>query len=179
MFLKHATLLNTVNDLNMLVCDEGHRLKKAEGSQTIKALCACKAKLRLVLTGTPVQNNLDELFALVSFVAPGYLGSSSEFNARFTIPIQRGCEPRASVEDRDIGAEASALLREKLSSILLRRAQKDILSNILPPRTDFVIFCRMTTIQSEQYEQIAEKIRRLIGDGGEGNDEEAVEVNDE
>ena len=38
MFLRHATLLNTVNDLNMLVCDEGHRLKKAEGSQTIKAL---------------------------------------------------------------------------------------------------------------------------------------------
>eukprot|EP01035_Chromulina_nebulosa_P024952 gene24952-32512_t len=176
MFRKYAVLLNTVRELNLLVCDEGHRLKKAEGSQTFRALCGCRAKMRIVLTGTPIQNNLEELYTLVSFVAPGYLGPIGEFNANFAIPIQRGCEPGASSSDREHGAIVSTRLRETMSRVLLRRTQREVLTHLLPPRTDFVIYCRMTATQSERYNSIADQIRRMIGEGGRDlDDDEAVE----
>lgn len=133
--------------------------------------------MRLVLTGTPIQNNLEELYTLVSFAAPGYLGlqlnnvsilhivtsftvgSIGEFNANFAVPIQRGCEPDASCYDREHGATASARLREVMSLVLLRRTQREVLTHLLPPRTDFVIYCRMTASQSERYNSIADQIR--------------------
>ena len=133
--------------------------------------------MRLVLTGTPIQNNLEELYTLVSFAAPGYLGlqlnnvsilhivtsftvgSIGEFNANFAVPIQRGCEPDASSYDREHGATASARLREVMSLVLLRRTQREVLTHLLPPRTDFVIYCRMTASQSERYNSIADQIR--------------------
>jgi SNF2 family DNA or RNA helicase len=141
--------------------------------------------MRLVLTGTPIQNNLEELYTLVSFAAPGYLGSQlnnlfitklssnsilnivtsftvgsiGEFNANFAVPIQRGCEPDASSYDREHGATASARLREVMSLVLLRRTQREVLTHLLPPRTDFVIYCRMTASQSERYNSIADQIR--------------------
>lgn len=74
-----AEAFNTLPTLQLLVCDEGHRLKNSAGTKTSNALSACVAKRRLVVTGTPLQNNLDELFAVVHFTAPGYLGSLTEF----------------------------------------------------------------------------------------------------
>jgi hypothetical protein len=104
MFRKHAVLLNTVPGLELMVCDEGHRLKNIGGTKTMEALrcvvvstenihyalddplpcfllwymrvsSACKAQRRIILSGTPIQNDLDELYAVVSFVAPGFFGT--------------------------------------------------------------------------------------------------------
>lgn len=76
MFRKHAALLNTVPNLEVMVCDEGHRLKNVGGTKTMEALEACKARRRVILSGTPIQNDLDELYAVVSFVVPGFLGEA-------------------------------------------------------------------------------------------------------
>lgn len=59
MFRKHATTLNSCSCLDVLICDEGHRLKNAYGSKTMTALLQCPAHKRIVLTGTPIQNDLD------------------------------------------------------------------------------------------------------------------------
>ena len=63
----------------MLVCDEGHRLKSSAGNKTIRALKAFPGNRRLVVTGTPVQNDLKEFFAMVDFVNPGSLGDLKMF----------------------------------------------------------------------------------------------------
>lgn len=61
------------------MCDEGHRLKAKGGNKTIDSLLALGCSRRVVLTGTPVQNNLEEFYALLNFAVPGLLGSSSAF----------------------------------------------------------------------------------------------------
>ena len=78
MFRTYATALNTCDSLDVLVCDEGHRLKNACGTSTTLALGNAIAMRRLVLTGTPIQNNLEELYAVVQFVVPGYLGNPNQ-----------------------------------------------------------------------------------------------------
>ena len=68
-----AEHLNKLRNWEAIVCDEGHRLKNADLTQTSLALGNCVAQRRLVLTGTPIQNNLDELYSVVNFVCPGYV----------------------------------------------------------------------------------------------------------
>lgn len=82
LILSYETLQRHVGKLTplkgrvgLLVCDEGHRLKNAAGSKTLGALLALDAQRRILLTGTPIQNNLTEFFTLMNFVAPECLGS--------------------------------------------------------------------------------------------------------
>lgn len=72
-FRSVAEHLNKLRNWEAIVCDEGHRLKNADLTQTSLALGNCVAQRRLVLTGTPIQNNLDELYSVVNFVCPGYV----------------------------------------------------------------------------------------------------------
>lgn len=91
MFRKYSDTINLNSNFNFLICDEGHRLKNIDGTKTINSLKysfifisvskliintsrSCRAKFRLVLTGTPIQNDLEELYALISFVSPHLLG---------------------------------------------------------------------------------------------------------
>eukprot|EP00976_Prorocentrum_cordatum_P044152 893445-Prorocentrum_minimum.AAC.1 len=73
----------------LLVCDEAHRLKKAGGNKTISALAALGASKRVLLTGTPIQNQLDEFYAMMDFSCPGLLGPLNRFNRVFSAPIQK------------------------------------------------------------------------------------------
>jgi SNF2 family DNA or RNA helicase len=66
------------------------------GTKTSLALGNCIAMQRLVLTGTPIQNNLDELYAVVNFTVPGYLGTLEHFQQRFAKVIAAGNDPQAS-----------------------------------------------------------------------------------
>lgn len=90
MFRTYAEALNTVNSLEVLLCDEGHRLKNAQGTKTSTPLNNCVATRRVVLTGTPIQNNLDELYAVVHFAIPGFLGTLKEFKAQYADAIVKG-----------------------------------------------------------------------------------------
>jgi SNF2 family DNA or RNA helicase len=87
MFRSYSEAFNSINSLELLICDEGHRLKNCMGTKTSVALSNCCAMKRIVLTGTPVQNNLEELFSVVQFVTPGYLGTVQEFQALYSKPI--------------------------------------------------------------------------------------------
>jgi SNF2 family DNA or RNA helicase len=161
MFRSYASSLNNIMNFEVLVCDEGHRLKNAYGTATTLALSNCCAVRRLVLTGTPVQNNLDELYAVVQFAVPEYLGSLQEFKKKYSDPIARGKAPDASKKIKQAGMEAVRALREKLSHILLRRTRDSILQKLLPPRTDFVIQCALSDAQREVY---SKAVRDLIPD---------------
>lgn len=133
MLRKHIPKINQVPGLEVIACDEGHRLKNVDGNQTISALMQCKAKRRIILTGTPIQNDLDELYSVVDFVVPGWLGSLSSYRQTFSQKIMRGLEPNATRYEVEAGARASRKLREYLHQFMLRRTQDEISSKYLPP----------------------------------------------
>lgn len=134
----------------------------------------CKAQKRLVLSGTPVQNDLNELFVLVSFVAPGLLGTRAEFKRRYSAPILRSKElastplnqlkrqtqkqkQRHTVEVRR-GEYAVAALMSVLKKVVLRRTQEEVLQYLLPKRTDVIIYCTLTATQSAAYDTCCRQI---------------------
>lgn len=133
LFRPFAQAINSIRSLRVVLCDEGHRIKNAAGTKTSIALGNCIATKRIVLTGTPVQNNLDELFAVVNFVCPQFLGSLAEFRATY-------CS--------DAGKD---LLKTQLTRIMLRRSRETVLRSSLPPRKEFIIRCAMSEPQSTAY----------------------------
>ena len=179
MLRKHISKINEVTELQVIACDEGHRLKNVDGNQTIAALMQCKAKRRIILSGTPIQNDLDELYSIVDFVVPGWLGSLSTYRHGLSQKIMRGLEPTASRREREEGQRASRKLRESLSQIMLRRTQDEISSKYLPPRTDVVVLVSLSKQQQGRYIETARSILGSIGVSSEclGEMDEAEEDN--
>jgi len=141
----------------ILVCDEGHRLKTAS-SKTLASLRALGATRRVLLSGTPVQNNLSELFFMMDFVAPGVLGDHSSFKRIFEQPISAGRERGSSGEAKRLGAERGRQLQRLVDSVLLRR-DSSINSAYLPPRQDYVVFCARP---AQLARSLARRTRRLF-----------------
>ncbi|GAB4814175.1 hypothetical protein N2152v2_001221 [Parachlorella kessleri] len=115
-----------------------------------QALGSLACKRRVLLSGTPLQNHLDEFYAMVSFCNPGVLGTPSQFRKHFELPILAGREPGASEEQVCLGAERSAELSAIVNDFILRRTNS-LLSAHLPPKVIEVVCCRMTPLQTELY----------------------------
>lgn len=107
------------------VLDEAQAIKNA-GTRRARAAQALSAGFKLALTGTPVENRLGELWAIMAFANPGLLGSAEQFNQRFAGPIER-----------DGDAQAGRRLRRLVAPFLLRRTKAEVLAD-LPPRTEIV-----------------------------------------
>lgn len=114
------------------MCDEGHKLKNP-GTLVFKCVASLPASRRLVLSGTPVQNNLGELWALLSLTAPGLLGCSATFRDAFERPIATGQSRNACARERAAGAAAAAALRRVISPALLRREKAALFGTGAPP----------------------------------------------
>jgi DNA repair and recombination protein RAD54B len=82
MLRRHGSKLAKCSDCHLVVCDEAHKLKNIQGNQTIDALNAMPARLRILLSGTPVQNDLQEFYALMNIVSPGLLGAPKMFQVQ-------------------------------------------------------------------------------------------------
>ncbi|KAI9150170.1 DNA repair rhp54 [Paramyrothecium foliicola] len=140
--LKHT-------QIGLLFCDEGHRLKNGD-SNTFSALNNLNVTRRVILTGTPIQNDLTEYFSLTSFANPDLLGSRLEFRKRFEIPILRGRDADASPADRQRGDQCTADLLTVVNKFLIRRTN-DILSKYLPVKYEHVVFCNLAPFQLDLY----------------------------
>ena len=114
-----------------LVADEGHKLKNPK-MQLVACMRRLPATRRLILTGTPVQNNLGELWALVDFAVPGLLGDARAFRDQFEKPISRGTSRDASARERQVGVATSEALRTKLAPALLRREKRIVFGGAAP-----------------------------------------------
>jgi superfamily II DNA or RNA helicase len=126
---------------HLLVLDEAQSIKNAR-SQAHRAVRAIRATHRLCLTGTPVENNLGELWALFDFLSPGLLGDELAFRRCYRQPIeQRGDEERL------------AALREQVAPYILRRVKRAVATE-LPPKTELAIPVELRGPQRELYEQI-------------------------
>ncbi|EMC95746.1 hypothetical protein BAUCODRAFT_501788 [Baudoinia panamericana UAMH 10762] len=135
--------------IGLMLCDEGHRLKNGE-SQTFEALNALNVKKRVILSGTPIQNDLSEYFALLNFANPGYLGTRQDFRKQYEIPILRGRDAGASDHDMQRGNERLSELLVKVNKFIIRRTN-DILSKYLPVKYEHVVFCNLAPFQLDLY----------------------------
>ncbi|KAK4322767.1 hypothetical protein Pmani_006559 [Petrolisthes manimaculis] len=127
--------------VGLILCDEGHRLKNCE-NQIYCALAGMKAQRRVLLSGTPIQNDLLEYFSLVHFVNAGILGEAGEFRRKYERPIVRGRDADATDNEHRIG-------KEKLEELIavVSRWTNDILSKYLPVKREHVVCCPLTPIQ--------------------------------
>ena len=149
---KHQLILTTYatarNDIEIfkdeefyyIILDESQNIKNLD-SQISKAAMILKAEHRLALSGTPVENNLGELYALFRFLNPAMFGSSEDFNAQYALPIQR-----------DGDKESLHELKKKIYPFILRRLKQDVLQD-LPDKIEQTLFVDMSTEQQTFYEQ--------------------------
>lgn len=144
---SHADLLD--NALDLLICDEGHRLKSSTTS-TAKRLLALKCKRRILLTGTPLQNNLDEFYFCCSFVQPCALPPLPAFHRVFKRPIDRAQDKSASHDETSLGQARSTELARLTSAFILRRGP-EILEALLPSRVELLLTVPLTSSQVENY----------------------------
>ncbi|RHZ79070.1 hypothetical protein Glove_152g27 [Diversispora epigaea] len=140
-------LINT--QIGLLLCDEGHRLKNSN-SLLFQALNSLQVQRRVILSGTPIQNDLSEYFSLLNFANPGLLGTPSEFRRNYENPILRGRDADASEKERENSDQKLSELLEVVSKFIIRR-NNDILSKYLPVKYEHVVFCRLSEFQISLY----------------------------
>ncbi|KAL8156238.1 hypothetical protein AgCh_001365 [Apium graveolens] len=148
-FRMHSSKFSENGSCDLLICDEAHRLKNGQ-TLTNRALAAVPCKRRILLSGTPMQNDLEEFYAMVNFTNPGILGDASYFRRYYQTPIICGREPSATEDEKKLGIERSAELSAKVNQFILRRTNA-LLSNHLPPKIVEVVCCRLTPLQVELY----------------------------
>ena len=150
---KYAKEINQSRAVGLMICDEGHRLKNSKGNKTIRALKSFRTNRIVLLTGTPVQNRLEEFYAMADFCNPMILGDLKTFKSVFQVPIDSGRDKNAKTTTKELGEKRSAELSKVTSGFVLRRTA-EINQKYLPPRHEIVIFCRLTTIQLQMYRAI-------------------------
>ncbi|XP_055914676.1 DNA repair and recombination protein RAD54B-like [Eupeodes corollae] len=144
MFLGHSDEFKVL-DFDLVICDEGHRLKNSATKVSI-ALQAMNIQRKIILTGTPIQNDLQEFFTLVDFVNPGILGSYQEFRREFENPIVQSQAQDADEDVKIIGYQKAAELKSISKRFILRRTQS-VNQKYLPKKREYVVFVRPSELQ--------------------------------
>lgn len=138
-------------DWNLFVIDEAQRIKNITTLST-SAVKAMKCKYPIALTGTPVENNLSELWSIMDFVQPGLLGSYKSFRHIFQIPIEENIN-----DDFFISRKKDELIN-KIEPVFLRRTKEDKLEN-LPDKSESFINCNMGSVQEKLYSELIRDIK--------------------
>ncbi len=127
-------------DFHMVVLDESQNIKNLN-SRTARAALLLRSECRFALSGTPIENNIGELYALFRFLNPSMFGSPDEFSRMYATPIQR-----------DNSKEIASELRKKIFPFILRRLKKEVAKE-LPERIEQTIYVEMSPEQQTYYEQ--------------------------
>ncbi|KAG0331739.1 hypothetical protein BG000_010635 [Podila horticola] len=133
-----------------IVLDEGHKIRNPDADITL----TCKqfrTPHRIILSGTPIQNNLNELWSLFDFVFPGRLGTLPVFQSQFAIPINLGGYANASNVQVQTAYKCAVVLRDLINPYLLRRMKVDVATD-MPKKSEQVLFCKLTPPQRVAYE---------------------------
>lgn len=136
-------------DFDYVVLDESQAIKNP-ASKVTKAACVLKAKNRLCLSGTPLQNNTFDIFAQMNFLNPGMLGTQEFFKNEFSVPIDKFGEK----EQKDH-------LRKLLYPFILRRTKEQVAKD-LPEKQEMILFCEMATEQRKIYDAYRNDFRDKI-----------------
>jgi DNA excision repair protein ERCC-6 len=151
-------------DWTAVCLDEGQKIRNYTADVTL----ACKqlpAYHRIILSGTPIQNSLKELWSLFDFIYPGRLGNLQVFEAEFANPIRSGGFLNATKLQYEIGIRCAATLQRIVKPFLLRRKKSDLADIAkLPSKTEHVLFCSISEKQKEIYQIIisSSEVRNVI-----------------
>ncbi len=136
-------------EFDTVVLDEAQHIKNRQ-TQNAQAVKAIRAAHKLVLTGTPMENSVLDLWSIFDFLMPGYLGAAQDFRERYEIPITR--DKTAAVQTR---------LARRLRPFVLRRAKREVAAD-LPEKIEQISYCDLGEEQRRYYHQILETGRREI-----------------
>ena len=147
--------IDTLREINFstAVLDEAQHIKNPE-TQNAQAAYALRATHRFVLTGTPMENSVRDLWSIMNFALPGYLGNRNDFRERYELPIARGSAP-----------EVQRRLSRRLQPFLLRRRKRDVAKD-LPEKIEQVVPCSLTSHQRAAYDALLREIQQGLGGSG-------------
>ncbi|KAG6902971.1 hypothetical protein C0995_008544 [Termitomyces sp. Mi166 len=159
--IKDRPFLSKIKWIHMII-DEGHRMKNTQSKLSQTLTTYYHSRYRLILTGTPLQNNLPELWALLNFALPKVFNSVQSFDEWFNTPFANS----GTGDKIELNEEEALLIIRRLHKVLrpflLRRLKKDVESE-LPDKVEKVIKVRMSALQSQLYKQM--KKHKMIADG--------------
>lgn len=138
---------------NFCILDEGHIIRNSKSKVTL-AVKQLKAEHRLILSGTPIQNNVLELWSLFDFLMPGFLGTERQFQATYGKPILAARDAKCSAKEAEAGALAMEALHKQVMPFLLRRTKDEVLSD-LPPKIVQDRYCDLSPLQLKLYEKFS------------------------
>ncbi len=155
--LLRLDVTNTLSSIpfRYLIIDEAQNIKNPR-TESWKAARLIHAEQRIALSGTPIENRVDDLWSILELVAPGVLGSESNFQKRYAAPIAKG------------NAERVGELRQRVRPIILRRKKSDVESD-LPPKIENILKCEMLPEQASLYRAVLEATRRELSTSLHGN----------
>jgi superfamily II DNA or RNA helicase/tetratricopeptide (TPR) repeat protein len=159
--LTRETERFTARQWRTLVLDEAQAIKNYQ-TKRFQSVTELPADFRLATTGTPIENNLDELWTLFHFLNPGLLGTRDIFTKRFAGPIENGSDPRAR-----------ARLRDVVRPFILRRLKSEVLHE-LPPRTEITLRIEMEAEEKALYENLRRQAAERFENEKEKKDTLAV-----
>jgi TATA-binding protein-associated factor len=145
---------------NYCVLDEGHLIKNPKAKITLAVKCLT-SNHRLILSGTPIQNNVLELWSLFDFLMPGFLGTEKVFLDRFAKPIAASRFSKSSSKEQEAGALAIEALHKQVLPFLLRRLKEEVL-NDLPPKILQNYYCDPSDLQRKLFEDFSKKEQKDI-----------------
>jgi len=140
-------------EFSIVVLDEAQHIKNRSTQNSVAAK-KLNGIHRLVLTGTPIENSVSDLWSIMDFLMPGYLGSHESFRRNYELPIANGQQE---------GQQAQTRLRRKLHPFLMRRLKADVAKD-LPPKIQKIASCTLSKDQQLVYRQLLETSRRKIAD---------------
>ncbi|TMC88747.1 MAG: DEAD/DEAH box helicase [Chloroflexi bacterium] len=140
-----------------VVLDEAQNIKNESAKQT-RAIRSLNARHRIALTGTPVENRLSELWSIMDFLNPNYLGSGTDFRKKFGIPIEKYHD-----------ASRAESLKRLIQPFVLRRLKTDkAIIQDLPDKMEMKVFCNLTQEQASLYEAVVKEMIEKIEQAEEG-----------
>lgn len=162
--IKDRNILSRIKWVHMII-DEGHRMKNANSKLSNTLVQFYNTRHRLILTGTPLQNNLPELWALLNFVLPKIFNSVKSFDEWFNTPFAN----TGGAEKIELSEEESLLVIRRLHKVLrpflLRRLKKDVEKD-LPDKVENVIKCQMSGLQKKLYDQMKKHGMLFVSEEG-------------
>jgi hypothetical protein len=147
--LRRDIELYRAEEFSLVILDEAQHIKN-RGSQNAQSAKALRAQHRLILTGTPLENSVLDLWSLYDFLLPGYLGTANDFKERYETPLTK--QPQPKLMER---------LRHRVRPFFLRRTKEEVLTE-LPPKLEFPTLCELTGEQREVYRAVLAQGRREV-----------------
>ncbi|XP_057419556.1 protein CHROMATIN REMODELING 24 isoform X2 [Lotus japonicus] len=141
-----------------MILDEGHLIKNPS-TQRAKSLLEIPSAHRIIISGTPLQNNLKELWALFNFCCPELLGDNKWFKEKFESPILRGNDKNATDREKRVGSHVAKELRDRIQPYFLRRLKSEVFNQDdknktaeLSQKQEIIVWLRLTSTQRHLYE---------------------------